>query len=102
MITSTGLKQLGFTPEVDYVLQNNSDGTGTFIAEWISSSPQPTVAEIEAAEIVWQTEYDAKAYARSREVEYPSIADQLDDIYHNGIDAWKATIKVTKDKYPKG
>ena len=31
-----------------------------------------------------------------------SIADQLDDIYHNGIDAWKATIKVTKDKYPKG
>ena len=27
--------------------------------------------------------------------------DQLDDIYHNGIDAWKATIKVTKDKYPK-
>ena len=102
MITSTGLKQLGFTPEVDYVLQNNSDGTGTFIAEWISGSPQPTVAEIEAAEVVWQTEYDAKAYARSRELEYPSIADQLDDIYHNGIDAWKATIKVTKDKYPKG
>ena len=34
--------------------------------------------------------------------EYPSIVDQLDDIYHNGIDAWKATIKVTKDKYPKG
>jgi len=25
----------------------------------------------------------------------------LDDIYHNGIDAWKATIKATKDKYPK-
>ena len=102
MVTSTGLKQLGFTPEVDYVLQNNSDGAETFIAEWISSSPQPTVAEIEAAEVVWQTEYDAKAYARSRELEYPSIVDQLDDIYHNGIDAWKATIKVTKDKYPKG
>ena len=36
-----------------------------------------------------------------RALEYPSIADQLDDIYHNGIDGWKATIKVTKDKYPK-
>ena len=36
-----------------------------------------------------------------REKEYPSIADQLDDIYHNGIDGWKATIKATKDKYPK-
>ena len=40
-------------------------------------------------------------YSRSRAAEYPSIPDQLDDIYHNGIDAWKATIKVTKDKYPK-
>ncbi len=33
--------------------------------------------------------------------EYPSVADQLDDIYHNGIAGWKTTIKVTKDKYPK-
>lgn len=49
-----------------------------------------------------QTEYNAQDYARKRANEYPSIADQLDDIYHNGIDAWKATIKVTKDKYPKG
>ena len=36
-----------------------------------------------------------------RKKDYPSWQDQLDDIYHNGIDAWKATIKVTKDKYPK-
>ena len=48
-----------------------------------------------------QAAYDAQAYARSRVNEYPSIADQLDDIYHNGIDAWKATIKTTKDKYTK-
>jgi hypothetical protein len=40
-------------------------------------------------------------YQRDRAKEYPSIVDQLDDIYHNGIDGWKATIKVTKDKYPK-
>ncbi len=37
----------------------------------------------------------------NRKYDYPSIADQLDDIYHNGIDDWKATIKATKDKYPK-
>ena len=36
-----------------------------------------------------------------RKKAYPSWQDQLDDIYHNGIDGWKATIKVTKDKYPK-
>ena len=49
-----------------------------------------------------QTDFDSKDYARNREEEYPRIVDQLDDIYHNGIDGWKATIKVTKDKYPKG
>ena len=32
---------------------------------------------------------------------YPPIEDQLDKIYHEGIDAWKADIKVIKDKYPK-
>ncbi len=49
-----------------------------------------------------QTAYDNNAYQRSRAEAYPSIADQLDDIYHNGVDAWKATIKAVKDKYPKG
>lgn len=37
----------------------------------------------------------------NRKYDYPSIADQLDEIYHNGIDSWKAVIKTTKDKYPK-
>ena len=46
-------------------------------------------------------EYAKQGYIDKRVAEYPSIADQLDDIYHNGIDAWKATIKKTKDKYPK-
>ena len=48
-----------------------------------------------------KTEWEAKAYARSRATEYPSIANQLDDLYHNGIDGWKTTIKAIKDKYPK-
>ena len=48
-----------------------------------------------------QAKIDALAYIEKRAAEYPSVVDQLDDIYHNGIDAWKATIKTTKDKYPK-
>ena len=40
-------------------------------------------------------------YTEARAEEYPSIKDQLDKIYHSGIDAWKADIKVIKDKYPK-
>jgi len=55
----------------------------------------------EAEYVSEKAAYDVQAYARNRKAEYPSIADQLDDIYHNGIDAWKATIKTTKDKYPK-
>ena len=46
-------------------------------------------------------EYVKQDYKNKRAAEYPSVVDQLDDIYHNGIDAWKATIKTTKDKYPK-
>ncbi len=58
----------------------------------------PTNAEIDAEVSRLQAIED---YQAPRRAEYPSIADQLDDIYHNGIDAWKATIKATKDKYPK-
>ena len=52
-----------------------------------------------ALQAAWDLENDS--YKSQRKAEYPSIEDQLDDIYHNGIDAWKATIKTTKDKYPK-
>ena len=45
---------------------------------------------------------DSDQYKYDRANEYPSIVDQLDDIYHNGIDGWKETIKEVKDKYPKG
>jgi len=45
---------------------------------------------------------DPNEYQYKRAAEYPSIVDQLDDIYHNGIDGWKTTIKAIKDKYPKG
>jgi hypothetical protein len=45
----------------------------------------------------------AEAYKDLRAKEYPAIADQLDYIYHNGIDAWKTNmIDPVKTKYPKG
>ena len=45
---------------------------------------------------------DPEQYKYNRQAEYPTIVDQLDDIYHNGINGWKKTIKAVKDKYPKG
>ena len=44
---------------------------------------------------------DPNEYKYKRQAEYPSVVDQLDDIYHNGVDGWKTTIKAIKDKYPK-
>jgi hypothetical protein len=48
-----------------------------------------------------QAYLDANAYKGLRAKEYPSIPDQLDTLYHSGLDAWKAQIKTVKDKYPK-
>ena len=44
---------------------------------------------------------DPEAYKGLRQAEYPSIPDQLDTLYHSGLDAWKAQIKTVKDKFPK-
>lgn len=43
------------------------------------------------------------SYAEKRRIEYPSIGDQLDSLYHSGVfsDEMTATIKAVKDKYPK-
>ena len=69
--------------------------------QWHNTTP---IAEkdILAKQKELQAEYDANKYQRDRAEAYPSIADQLDDLYHNGIDGWKKTIKAIKDKYPKG
>ena len=73
--------------------------TADGVLHWISKdTTAPTEDEI-AAKL---TELKAATKHKiERQAEYPSIEDQLDDIYHNGIDGWKATIKTTKDKYSK-
>lgn len=70
----------------------------------LDADNKPIVVEqskIDAARAEIDAEYIKNEYQRKRAEEYPSLVDQLDDIYHNGIDGWKATIKATKDKYPK-
>ena len=102
-ITVNGLIQLGFTPEVDFKLQDNSDGAGTFIAEWLSASPQPTVSAIEAAEVEYQTAYDAQAYARNRKAEYDQLNQfemQFDDD-RDSTTTWVDKINEIKGRHPK-
>ena len=81
---------------VDYVSGADANGTAIF-----SDTKPYTWSQVSAEKVLLQTEYDNNQYQRDRASAYPSIADQLDDIYHNGIDGWKATIKITKDKFPK-
>jgi len=68
---------------------------------WLhGTTPIPT-SDILAKQKELIADYNSKEYQRKREFEYPPIAEQLDDLYHNGIDGWKSTIKAIKDKYPK-
>jgi hypothetical protein len=68
------------------------DGAGAFDA-------QGNQIEIdEAAVAAW---VDPNAYKAQRAAAYPSIADQLDLLYHGGMDAWKAAITAVKEEFPK-
>ena len=103
MITSKGLVQLGFNPDSDFTLQDNSDGAGVFISEWNSASPQPSVAEIEAAHTEWQTAWDAQAYARNRKAEYDQLNQfemQFDDD-RDSTTTWVDKINEIKGRHPK-
>ena len=71
----------------------------------VSTNPSDfgvTWSQITAKQKELETAYKNNKYQRDRAEAYPSIKDQLDDLYHNGIDGWKTTIKAVKDKYPKG
>ncbi len=61
----------------------------------------PTKEEVEAEVQRLQEEYDNLEYQRLRKKEYPPIEDQLDLLYHQGIEGWKTEIDKVKNKYPK-
>ena len=68
------------------------------IIEWPYPLPQPTQQEIETLVGVYRQRV---AYKALRTRAYPSVPEQLDDLYHLGYEGWKAKIKAVKDRYPK-
>tara|TARA_Y100000310_G_scaffold325948_1_gene390200 strand:- start:471 stop:782 length:312 start_codon:yes stop_codon:yes gene_type:complete len=94
---------LGINPNAKVVVQGgeNIDKLDTCTIRYDQGTPEISKEDIKTKLNELQAEYDAQEYQRSRASEYPTWQDQLDDIFHNGIDGWKATIQVTKDKYPK-
>ncbi len=85
-----------FNMNIDWVIKCEIFGEGD-----ITGMDEKTHADYQTKKDEITAEYNAHNYARNRKIEYPSIESQLDDLYHNGIDGWKATIKAVKDKYPK-
>ena len=89
---------LAINSEASFSIEGNNDVKNIV---WLNNTTPIAEADILAKQKELQTAYDNNAYQRSRAEAYPSMADQLDDIYHNGVDEWKKTIKAVKDKYPK-
>ena len=85
-------------PNAKFTYQNEDINS----IQWLYGTTPIDKSEIEAKLQEVKAEYNANKYQRDRAKEYPTIEDQLDEIYHNGIDGWKETIKAVKDKYPKG
>jgi hypothetical protein len=77
-------------------------GSGPYIETWnVDGLTKPTDSEIASYETAGNTEEANNKVRRTRKLAYGDIGEQLDDIYHNGVDEWKKTIKAVKDKYPK-
>lgn len=68
---------------------------------WLDSRTKPSKEAIQAKLKELQADYDSKQYQRDRKVAYPSWQTQMDLLYHGGLDALKAELKKTKDKFPK-
>jgi len=69
------------------------------VIEWHNPSTPPVTDEQIASELtrlttIWE-------YQSPRALEYPDLASQMDILFHQGYDGWKATIQAIKDKYPK-
>lgn len=72
--------------------------------EWFEDEsvvPKPTKEQVMAEFDRLTLEYERKEYQRKRAEAYPPVVDQLDTIFHHGVDAWREQIQAVKNKYPK-
>jgi hypothetical protein len=95
---------LEINSDAKFIIRGATPDTVTIAGvEWLEGTTPISTSDIETKMAEVQAAYDAQEYARSRALEYPSIGDQLDMIYHNGDGGatFQAAIKAVKDKYPK-
>jgi len=91
--------EVDFTTDV--ILQDDSNGQGAYIKEWNLDIAKPTDAQLDALETQAQTYENNQQIIATRKSLYGSWESQLEEIYDDGIDSWKARIQQIKTDNPK-
>ena len=91
--------EVDFTSDV--ILQDDSNGQGAYIKEWNLDIAKPTDAQLDALETQAQTYENNQQIISTRKKLYGSWESQLEEIYDDGIDSWKARIQQIKTDNPK-
>ena len=92
-------QEVDFTKDV--LLQDDSDGKGAYIKEWNLSIAKPTQEQLDALETQATTYENNEKIKATRKALYGAWDKQLEEIYDNGIDSWKARIAQIKTDNPK-
>lgn len=89
--------------EVDFIsdVLLQDDGNGAYIKEWNLNIAQPTQAQLDALESEATTYENNQQIISTRKKLYGSWESQLEEIYDDGIDSWKARIQQIKIDNPK-
>ena len=90
-------KEIDFSKDV----RLQDDGNGAYIKEWNLDIPKPTMAQLDAYEAQANIVESNQAQVQRRIKEYGSIAEQIEYITENGLDAWQSKVNSIKAKYPK-
>jgi len=92
-------QEIDFTKDV--LLQDDGNGQGVYIKEWNLDIAKPTQAQLDAYEAQATTYENNQQIISTRKSLYGSWDKQLEEIYDNGIDSWKARITQIKTDNPK-
>jgi hypothetical protein len=93
-------KEIDFSKDV--LLQDDSNGKGAYIKEWNLDIAKPTMAQLDAFEAQATTYENNQKIIATRKSLYGAWEKQLEEIYDNGMDSWKARIAQIKARQSKG
>ena len=97
-----GVRKIDFLEDI--ILNDKADGSGAYIVEWNISLSRPTIQELDMCYKDNESKIGSLLYDEFRKLEYPSIEEQLDMLYHDrmsGTYIWVDTIRSIKERYPK-